>query len=106
MRPGLGGLHARVGDHDHLVARLHQPRGRAVDPDDPAAPRRLDDIGGEARARGDVEHVHLLVRQEGGGVQEVAVDGDGAFVLEVGLGHGRPMQLGAQHGEQHGDGIP
>ena len=44
----------------------------------------------------------LLVRQDARRIQQVAVDGDRAFVVEIGLGHRGAVQLGLHHGQQHG----
>jgi hypothetical protein len=91
-----------IGDDDDCVALLHQPGRGAVDGNIARAPRGLDGIGGEAPAGVDIEHVHLLMRQDAGGVEQVAVDGDRALVVHIGARHRRPVELGFQHGEQHG----
>ena len=79
----------RVRDHDHRVARVHEPRGRAVHLDLAAAARARDRVGLEARAVVDVDHVHLLVLADVGGVEQVLVDRDRADVVQVAAGYRR-----------------
>jgi hypothetical protein len=97
----LLGRDLAISDDDHLVARLHEPRGGPIHRDVTRAARRLDRVGCETSAGIDVEHIDPLARQDAGEVQQVAVDGDRALVIEIGAGHGRPMQLRLQHGEEH-----
>src|SRR4051794_3122376 len=72
---GLGGLALRVADQDHHVARLHEPRGGAVDADHARAPRPGDRVGLETRAVGHVDDVHQLTGQQVRGLEELLVDG-------------------------------
>ena len=51
----------RVGDDDHGVAAVDEPRGGAVDHDLARPPRPRDRVGLEAGAVVDVHDVHLLV---------------------------------------------
>ena len=48
-----------------------------------------DRVGLEAGAVVDVEHVHLLVLADVGGVEQVRVDRDRAHVVQVGAGDRR-----------------
>ena len=77
----------RVGDHDHLVAGVHEPRRRAVE--DHVARAAADHVGLEAGAVVDVEHVHLLVLADVGELHQARVEGDRPDVVEIGAGDGR-----------------
>src|SRR5439155_1380678 len=90
-------LHPGERRGDHQVAGPDEMRGGAVHADDAAVGRALDGVGLEAIAVGRVPHPDGLVRQEVGGVHQPPVDRDRALVVDVGLGHGGPMDLGPQH---------
>src|SRR5690606_17237371 len=51
-------------------------------------------VGLETGAIVDVDDLHLLVLEDVGRLHEEGVDRDRALVLEVGAGHGRPVNLG------------
>src|SRR5690606_14613188 len=72
-----------VGADDHQVARLRAVRGGAVHRDDAAALFRADRVGDETLAVVDVEDVHLFVFADAGNVEQAAVDGAGAFVMQL-----------------------
>ena len=55
----------------------------------------------EAGAVVDVDDVHLLVLEDVGGVEQVAVDRDRADVVQVAVGHRRPVDLGLEHRSLH-----
>lgn len=101
MRPGFRFRHLGVGNDDDEIVDLGEPRRRAIDPDDARPGGCLDRIGREARAGVDVQHVHLLVGQNAGRLQEVLVDGNRPFVMKVALGHRGAMDLRLHHGEIH-----
>ena len=61
-----------------------------------------DDVRLEPRAVVDVDDGHLLAGQQIGRLHEVLVDGDGAHVVEIGLGDRGPVNLRLQHGAEHG----
>ncbi len=86
---------------------MHQVRGRAVDADHAGVRLARDRVGGQARAVGDVDHVHLLARHEVRGLHEGRVDRDRAHVVKVRLSHRGAVDLGDHHGplqrlESHG----
>ena len=64
----FGGLFVHLGEggDDHAVADLEEAGGGAVDADGLRAARRLDRVGGDPRAVGDVPDIDLLVRQDVG----------------------------------------
>ena len=101
MRPGFGFRHLGVGNDDDKIVDLGEPRRRAIDPDDARPGGRLDRIGREARAGVDVQHIHLLIGQNAGRLQEILVDGNRPFVMKVALGHRGAMDLRLHHGEIH-----
>ena len=76
-------------------------RGRAVDADDARAGRPLERVGLEPAAVGAVPDVNLLVRQDVGGAHQRRVDGDRAFVVEVGLRDGGAVNLRLEEGPTH-----
>ena len=82
---------------------MHEVRGGAVDGDHSAAARGRDHIGLEPRAVGDVGDRHLLALEQIGGVHQVDVDRDRADIMEVGLGHRRPVDFRLHHHPHHGD---
>ena len=81
--------------------RVGQPAPGGVGQLDSAAAYAPYRIRHEALAVGDVPDVHLLVLAQVGRVEQVLVDGDRPDVVEVGLGHGGPVDLGLHHGAQH-----
>src|SRR5690625_4035182 len=44
----------------------------------------------------------LFVFADARGIQQIAVDGDGAFVVEFGAGHRGAVDLGLEHVQLHG----
>ena len=78
-------------------------RGAAVERDDAAALIGTDRVRGEPGAVGDVPDVHLFELADAGGVQQQAVDGDGAFVVQLRMGDGGAVDLGLEQGELHGN---
>ena len=72
---------------------MGEPRGRAVQADHAAPARTPDRVGVESLAVHHVEHLHLLMNQNVGRVQEVGVDRDRPFVIQIGLGDTSPMDL-------------
>src|SRR5581483_855284 len=95
----LGLLVVGVGDDDYLVARLHETGGGAVEAH--LAGAALDGIGLEPVAVVDVEHGDLLVLPDVGQVHEPAVERDRSDVLQVGVGHGGPVDLRLEHATAH-----
>src|SRR5213593_4737316 len=94
-RRGLA--HRRIGADDQQVTDMRLARRGTVERDRARAAWRLDDVGGEALAVLHVVEVDLLVLAHVGGVQQVFVDAAAALVMQVGLGDGGAVQLGAQH---------
>src|SRR5690606_14160121 len=92
---GAGGfvVHDRVREDDHQVAGRDQPGGGAVDADHAAAGLAGDHVRLQPRPVGDVDDRHLLTGQEVGRLHEVGVHGHRAHVVQVGLGHGGPVDL-------------
>ena len=59
----------------------------------PLFARAFDGVRRQARAVVHIEHVHLLERQDVGGVHQFGIDGDAALVVQVRLRHARAMDL-------------
>src|SRR5712691_5538259 len=89
----------RVADDDHAVTRVHEPCSRSVDDD--VAGLTTHHIGFEPGAVVDVEHVNLLVFEHVGECHQLWVERDRARVVEVGAGHGGPMDLRLHHRAEH-----
>jgi hypothetical protein len=78
------------------------PSRRSIHRDDAAAALALDGVGDEAFAVVDVPDVDLLVLGDVGGVQQVFVDGAGAFVVEFAVRDAGAVDLGFEQGSEHG----
>ncbi|KAG1466432.1 hypothetical protein G6F57_013260 [Rhizopus arrhizus] len=94
--------HAGERGDDDDVTDLHVARGATVERDNAAAGFGADGIGREARTVGHVPDVHLLELADAGGSQQVVVDGDRAFVVQLGMGDGGAVDLGLEQGQVHG----
>ena len=81
---------------------MHEMRGRTVDAEHAGAAFALDDVGLEPGAVRHVDDRDLLSGEQVGGVHQVAVDRDGADVVEVGVRDGGAVDLRLQHGAEHG----
>ena len=97
----LGAVVLRVGDDDDRVAAVHEAGGGPVDLHRARAALAGDRVGLEAGAVVDVDDVDLLVLEDVGGLEQVGVDGDRADVVQVAVGHRRPVDLGLQHRSLH-----
>lgn len=91
-----------VADDDDQITRADQARSRAVDADDSGATVTSDGIGGQAIAIVDVNNVDLFAFKNVGGFHQIGVDGARANVVQVSLRDGGSVDLGFQHGAQHG----
>src|SRR3954468_10419445 len=93
---------ADEGGDDHQVARGHAARGATVHGDDARALFRTQRVRDEAFAVADVPGVDLLVLADTRGIEQVAVDGDRTFVVQLGVSHRGPVDLALEHVEVHG----
>jgi len=57
-------------------------------------------------AVGDVVDRDLLVFPDPGDFEQVAVDGAGTFVFQFRVGYPGAMELGLEHGGEHGGALP
>lgn len=94
-------VHVGVGADDDEVALLREAGGGTVDADDAGIFLALYNVGGETVTVIDVEDVDLLVGNDVGFIHDGAVDGDRAFVMEVGLGHRGAVNLAFEHADIH-----
>src|SRR5437867_5121699 len=100
--PGpLALLDRGVGGDDDVVVRGSQVGGGAIHAADPASSLSLDQIGRETGPLRDVVDVDLLEGNEVSRVHERRIEGEAAFVLEVGLGHPHTVDLGPEHFTLH-----
>src|SRR6185295_3823027 len=58
-------------------------------------------ISREPLAIGDVEDIHLFMRQDAGAFQQRGVHRNGAFIVEIALGDGGPVDFALEQGELH-----
>ncbi len=85
------------GGDDDLVAGPGQVGGGAVDLHRAGAGLAVDHVGDEAGAVVDVPDVDLLVGDQVGAGHQLGVDRDAADVVDVAVGHRRPVDLGLEH---------
>ena len=100
---GIGQLGER--GNDDQVARLCAVRGAAVHRNDAGAFFGAQRVGDEALAVVDVPRVDLLVLADARGIEQRAVDGDGAFVVELGVSHRGTVDLALEHVQVHDFGF-
>ena len=93
--------HAGECRHDDQVTDLHMARGTAIERDDATAFIGTQGVGRKTRTVGHVPDVHLLEFEDAAGIQQQAIDGDGTFVVELGMGDGGAVDLGLQQAELH-----
>ena len=84
------------GEDDDAVADVGEAGGGAVDADDAGAGGTGDDVGFEAVAIFAIGDKDLFVGKQAGGTEEVGIDGDGAVVVQVGLGDDGLVDLGLE----------
>ena len=95
-----------VADDDYQVSLVDQASSGAVDADDPAAARALNDIGLDPGAVGDVDDRHLFALDQVGRFHQRGVERDRANVIQVGLSHRRSVDLRLHHGSHHCGRLP
>src|SRR5215469_3476130 len=100
---GFRRVHLAIAADDDAVTGLGAVRRGAVDGDDARARFGPHGIGGEALAVGDVVDLDLLVVEHAGGLQQLAVDGAGAFVIELRMSHAGTVEFRLEEGHLHGD---
>jgi len=90
--------HLGVGDNDDEVTLEAESCGSAVKADITVAFRSFDGVGGEARAIVHVEHVNLLVGDDIRGRHQLFINGDTAFVIDIGFSDAGPVNFAFHHG--------
>src|SRR5437016_5932639 len=76
-------------------------RRRTVDAYDSASSRTFERVGLEATPARHVPDGDLLMRQDVGGAHQIGIEGDGALVIEVGMGDGGAVDLGLEDRPAH-----
>src|SRR5215210_984444 len=92
---------AAVGEQDHGVAAGHHSRRRAVELHLAGAALARDRVRGQPGPVVYVEHLDLLVLGDVGGLEQIEVDGHRSDVVQVAIGHRRPVDLRLQHHALH-----
>ena len=77
------------------------PQAIVIDGNNAAVVFAANDIGSKALAIGDVVDINLLVFTQAGNIQQLAVNGTGAFIVQHRVGYGCFVKLGFQHGGLH-----
>lgn len=90
-----------AADDDH-VAFFDQSRGSSIQADDSGTGFSGDSVCGQAIAVGDVVDLNAFKFDDIGGLHQVGVDGDAAFVVEVSFRHRSSVNLGFQQRAFHG----
>jgi hypothetical protein len=85
-----------ISHDDEPVAGLGPPGGGAVHADRPRPPFLDDEISREPLAVRDIEDFDAFERLQSGRLHQVFVDTQAAFVIQVGLRYGRPVDLGME----------
>lgn len=98
---GLGVVDLGVADQDDQIAGVHEVGGCAVDADDTGAALALDDVRLQPGTVVDVDDVHELPGQQIGRFHQLGIDSDRADVVQIGLGHGGPVDLRLEHRTHH-----
>ena len=91
----------RIGADDDEVAFLREAGGGAVDANDSGAALALDGVGRETLAVVDIQDIDLFVGDDVDFIEQVAVDGDRAFVMKVGLRDHGAVDLAFEHSNIH-----
>lgn len=94
---GLFRGHPGIGHDDDDIADLDLSGGGAVEADLAGMAFGGDDIGFKPGSVVIIDDLHPFSFQDPGGIHELFVDGDAPHVVEVGLRHRSPMDLGFEH---------
>lgn len=98
---GLLFRHAAVGYDDHDIADLGFAGCRAVEAHDARAAFAPDGVGHESLTIVIVYNMYLFVFDDSHRIHQILVDGDAADVIEFGLRHLHPVDLGLHQGNLH-----
>lgn len=99
---GFFGRHHGVGHDNHYIANLNLAGGGPVEANDAGIARTGNSVCVEALAVVVVDNEDAFAGKDAGCVHQILIDGDTADVVEAGLGHMYPVNLGFQDLELHG----
>src|SRR5450755_4646563 len=74
-----------ITDNNNDITLGGQTSGSSIQADDTRTASTSDSIGFQASSIIDIDHLHLFIRIDVGGVQQILINGDTADVVEVGL---------------------
>eukprot|EP00747_Dinoflagellata_sp_TGD_P111636 gnl/TRDRNA2_/TRDRNA2_171260_c1_seq2.p1 gnl/TRDRNA2_/TRDRNA2_171260_c1~~gnl/TRDRNA2_/TRDRNA2_171260_c1_seq2.p1 ORF type:complete len:106 (+),score=10.09 gnl/TRDRNA2_/TRDRNA2_171260_c1_seq2:41-358(+) len=83
------------------MARLGFMGGGTIDGDDLGSFFRANGVSFKTLAVIQVIDLDLLILENAGHIQQIAIDGAGAFILQFRVGNAGLVQLGFQHGALH-----
>ncbi len=93
MRFNFRPVQTHIGANDDKIARLAKMSRGSIDADHARTARPFDCIGGKAVSVGDIVNLNALVDQDAGGVEKIAINGDGTLIIKVGFGDGRTVKF-------------
>ena len=93
--------HLSIGADDQLVADAGLAGRRAIEADHAGAALAFDDIGREAFAVVDVVDLDTFVEQQARRIDQILVDRDRAFIMEIALRNGGAVHFAFEHREKH-----
>lgn len=99
-------INPRLSEHDDLVTWLEVPRRGAVEADFTRSARTGGCIGLPENAVGEVGDINILKCSDAAGLQQNLVDGNGTYIIKIGLRHRGPVDFGHAHAYQHPPTIP
>src|SRR5690606_19603222 len=97
----FGVFHLCVGNENDQVSGIDEVGCCAINTDDAGATLTSDGVGLKPGTIDDIHDRHHLTGQDIRSIEEILVDSYRAHVVQVGFGHGCPMDLGVEHGTQH-----
>ena len=81
-------LDQRLGENDDFIAGLEMARWWAIEADIAFTPFTRHDIGLPEDAIRDVGNVYILERLHAGGINQIGIERDRTYIIELSLRHG------------------
>ena len=96
---GFFGGDLGVGDDYYGIAYGDQAGGSAVKADALGAALSTDNVGNQACAVGNINHVNLLTVNDAGCIPPVAVNSNAADIVDIGIGHLNAVKFGFEYSQ-------
>lgn len=94
-------INDRVRNDNHQVPRGDEMSSSPVDAYNARAPLTLDDVRVQTAAVRDVHDRHLLAGQNIRGIEEISIDRQGSYVVQVRVRDCRAVNLPGKHRSEH-----